>query len=187
MKLLFLDHDGVICLYNDWGKRTENSLDPDECFDPFDKKAVAILNQIIQITGCEIVVSSDWRFRCSLEEMGEMYVKRGILKKPVGYTTLEPPKKPSEFVWDKSSETEQGRAQEILQYVSERDNIESWVAVDDLDMRKHIVKKSRSGTETETRDWGLENFVWAKRPNEGIKQTGVLNKIVCILNGSQKK
>ena len=77
MRCIFLDHDGVICLSNNWGGRTkkwskyrsenpESSSDKrdapvDVRFDDFDEKAVRILNQILEETGAEIVVSSDWK------------------------------------------------------------------------------------------------------------------------------
>jgi hypothetical protein len=178
VKVLFLDHDGVICLYNDWGKRTESGSDLNLCFDRFDVKAVKVLNEIIEKTDCEIVVSSDWRMDCSLESMGELYELRGIAKKPIAYTSLEGLTVPENFPWEFHFAPAQTRTLQILQFLSENPGIDSWVAVDDLDMRKHIVTKSRSGTEIETRKWGLENFVWTKRPNEGLKQVGVKGKIL---------
>jgi len=61
MKVIFLDHDGVICLSNNWGGRTkkwkkyrsENPEGSDEKknapveyrFDDFDKKAIKALNE----------------------------------------------------------------------------------------------------------------------------------------------
>ena len=103
MKILFLDNDGVICLSNNWGGRTKKwakyrSANPESSsiikeapveyrFDDFDKKAVKILNEIIEETGCEIVVSSDWKRWGTLEQMQEMYVTRGI-KPPIGLTPL---------------------------------------------------------------------------------------------------
>ena len=61
MKVLFLDNDGVICLANNWGSRVKKrkkdnvSLmmnDPDVevkyRFDYFDKKAVKVLNQVLE-------------------------------------------------------------------------------------------------------------------------------------------
>jgi hypothetical protein len=84
MKILFLDHDGVICLSNNWGGRSKKwakyrSANPHSSkekkdapvsvrFDDFDKKAIKILNEIIEETGCEIVVSSDWKLHATLEE-----------------------------------------------------------------------------------------------------------------------
>ena len=85
MRILFLDNDGVICLSNNWGSRSKKwskyrSANPDSGkekkdapvfvrFDDFDKKAIKVLNEIIEETGCEIVVSSDWRLHANLEEL----------------------------------------------------------------------------------------------------------------------
>ena len=84
MKILFLDNDGVICLSSNWGSRhkkqkklgTEpifnhkNELPVEYRFDNFDIKAVKVLNKILEQTGAEIVVSSDWRLHGTLEELG---------------------------------------------------------------------------------------------------------------------
>ena len=96
MKVIFLDHDGVICLSNNWGGRTKKwakyrSENPESSpnlkegpvsvrFDDFDQKAIKILNEIIEETGCEIVVSSDWKLHATLEELGEYYELHGISK-----------------------------------------------------------------------------------------------------------
>ena len=64
MKVIFLDHDGVICLYDNWGSRLKKqkewggrklSMGPLEIpleyrFDNFDKKAVEVLNDILEKT-----------------------------------------------------------------------------------------------------------------------------------------
>ena len=87
MKILFLDNDGVICLSSNWGGRSKKwsryrSENPESSrelkdapvtvrFDDFDKKAVSILNEVLQETGAEIVVSSDWKLHGNLEELGE--------------------------------------------------------------------------------------------------------------------
>jgi hypothetical protein len=94
MKVIFLDHDGVICLSNNWGGRTKKwakyrSANPESDkeiknapvsvrFDDFDKKAIKILNEIIEETGCEIVVSSDWKLHATLDELGDYYEIHGI-------------------------------------------------------------------------------------------------------------
>ena len=84
MKVIFLDHDGVICLSNNFGSRHKKQikvrtkltqsvkdLPVDVRFDNFDKKAIKVLNEILEQTDAEIVVSSDWRIWCSVEEMGD--------------------------------------------------------------------------------------------------------------------
>jgi len=179
MKVLFLDHDGVICLPDQWGRRIDGSEDINLCFDKFDIKAIKTLNYIIEKTDCEIVVSSDWRFKCSLEKMKELYSIRGIIKQPIDYTPnyLDIPK---DFLWDSEYEIQQTRFLEIQQYLYLNIEIKKWVAIDDMDLRKNITDKKSEIIKT--RYWGLENFVWTNRFNEGIKQCSVKEKAVNILN-----
>lgn len=180
MKALFLDHDGVICLPNQWGKRIHNSSDYDLYFDKFDQKAIRVLNKIIEKTNCEIIVSSDWRFHCRLESMQELYLKRGIIKKPAAYTSIKGINFPLNFNWDKKFELEQFRYFEIKNFLELNPIISKWVVIDDLDMRKNITNNKKEIIET--RDWGFENFVWTNRFNEGIKQCGVYDKIIYYLS-----
>lgn len=180
--VLFLDCDGVMCLSTEFGGRFNkmkdwNRLYPDKAtnefhimdveyrFDNFDVKAVKILNNIIRETDCEIVVSSDWRFYCSLEEMGNLYEMYGVIKKPIAYTpTLDN----EDFLQInlKKGGIEEERAYEIRKWLS-LNSTDKWVAVDDLDMSPY-----------------LDNFVHTKRINEGIKQSGIKDKIMKYLNES---
>ena len=180
--ILFLDHDGVICLPNNWGsrykkKKTYDKLYPDfegkggiysypinERFDNFDSKAVKVLNEIIEITDCDIVISSDWRKCCTVEEMGHYYTNQGIIKRPIGFTkdlyyTIKVPNKYY------NNSLEYIRIQEINKYLSEN-SIEKWVAVDDLWLGASLI------------EGGLSNFVLTI-DNEGIKQCG--DKIIKFL------
>jgi len=175
MKVLFLDHDGVICLSNNWGGRFKkpgfdsNPETPlDIRMDSFDIKSVKILNEIIDRTGCEIVVSSDWKLQGKLEQMQEMYKTRGI-KEPIDYT-------PNMNEFDNFNygmlkhklEFEHIRVIEINKYIEAHPEITHWVAVDDMDLSK------------------LENFIQTKRPyREGIKQSGIKEKIINFLNGNE--
>jgi hypothetical protein len=135
MKVLFLDHDGVICLSTQWGGRFKkkgfdsNPETPlDIRMDNFDDKAVKVLNSIIEETGCEIVVSSDWKNWGNLEQMKAI------------------------------------RVIEIKKWLEDHPEVTHWVAVDDLDLSK------------------LDNFVMTTKPyNEGIKQSGVKEKILKFL------
>jgi hypothetical protein len=52
------------------------------------------------------------------------------------------------------------------------------VAVDDLNMGKTGLYYSMEFVH----DWGLDNFVLTEKDNEGIKQTGVKEKILKYLN-----
>jgi len=124
MKILFLDHGGVM------------RLDPvcwptgkPELHD-FDKYAVKNINDIISETDCEIVVSSDWKLWADLSEMQSFYIRQGLIKAPIGYT----PDKSSEI---KSPEDlARLRVEEITQWLDNNKDVSTWVAIDDLDLRK---------------------------------------------------
>jgi hypothetical protein len=200
MKVIFLDNDGVICLSSNWGSRHKKqdkwggkklSMDitsiPVECrFDNFDKKAVKVLNQILETTGAEIVVSSDWRLHGTLEELGEYYTSQGIIKKPIGFTEvfhytnwLDEGRVPSDFEWNRTDGREQERHFEIKDWLKSHPEVTHWVAVDDLHMGIHVANSSYGPFD---RDWGLENFVWTPRDWEGIKQSGIKDKIIKYLS-----
>ena len=179
MKILFLDHDGVICLSPQWGGRYKkkgfdsNPETPmDIRMDSFDVKAVKVLNGIIEKTGCEIVVSSDWKRWGTLEQMQEMYIKRGI-KPPIGLTPSikECTIHGNNFIWSKEWDLEQERTIEIKQWLHDHPEVTHWVAVDDLNMGKGESWKN----------WGLDNFVLTPKSYEGIKQCGIKEKILKYL------
>lgn len=191
-KILFLDHDGVICLSTEWGGRFKKqnkvgrklsqsilSLPVDARFDNFNKKAIKVLNEILEETGAEIVISSDWKRSANVEEMGEYYESKGIIKKPIAFT-------PNlgqctwynnqVWVWSPKWDLEQTRTIEIKQYLHDHPEITHWVAVDDLDMGKNQEDWEN------WKDWGLDNFVLTPKSNEGIKQSGLKEKIIKFLN-----
>ena len=191
MKVIFLDHDGVICLSNNWGGRTKKwakyrSANPDSSkekkdapvsfrFDDFDTKSVNALNEILEETGAEIVVSSDWKLHATLEELGEYYELHGISKKPIALTpnlndcTVHG----NLFIWSTRWELEQIRTIEIKQYLHDHPEVTHWVSVDDLNMGK-IGEPWKD-------EWAIDNFVLTPKQNEGIKQSGVKEKILNYL------
>lgn len=187
MKIIFLDHDGVICLSTEWGKRLEkrkkyhreNGYVPDiqmpvhYRFDNFNKKAIGILNEILNETGAEIVVSSDWKNWANIEEMGEYYESQGVIKKPIAFT---PKSIPSNFIaGDPDTDLEETRSWEILEWLKENPEVTHWVAVDDLNMEE------RFGPVSGNYIWGLKNFVLTPKSREGIKQNGIKEKIIGFL------
>ena len=191
MKVLFLDNDSVICLSNNWGGRTKKwanyrSANPDSSkekkdapvsvrFDDFDKKAIKTLNEILEETGAEIVVSSDWKLHATLEELGEYYESQGIIKKPIALTPNIQNCKDydSNFIWSPRWESEQIRTIEIKQYLHDHPEVTHWVSVDDLNMGK-IGEPWKD-------EWAIDNFVLTPKQNEGIKQLGVKEKILNYL------
>ena len=190
-KVIFLDHDGVICLANNWGTRwkkqrnarkkfseDEMSLPVSARFDNFDIKSIKILNEIVKETGAEIVVTSDWRNWATVEEMGDYYDSQKVVKKPIGFTKfLGECEYDNDFHWSREWDLEQTRSIEIKQYLKEHPEITHWVAIDDLNMGKKIISYSMEYN----RDWGLDNFVHTPRKREGIKQCGIKEKILSYL------
>jgi len=195
MKVIFLDNDGVICLSTEWGGRFKkqekagrkmsqsvNSLDVKYRFDNFNKKAIAILNAIIEETGAEIVVSSDWKKHATLEELGDYYEAQGIIKRPIDTTAFcrdlyndggAAHLKDEDINWNQTWMLEQERHVEILEWLTRHPEVTHWVAIDDLNMAKNY--------ENIERTWGLENFVLTPRSLEGIKQSGIKEKVLEFL------
>jgi hypothetical protein len=193
MKTIFLDNDGVICLSSNWGSRHKKqkkwgnkklsmsmeSIPIEYRFDNFDKRAIKILNGILEETGAEIVVSSDWRLYATLDELGEYYLSQGIIKRPIGITNkkLINCDVPNNFIWSRVWDLEQTRSLEIHQYLKDNPQITHWVAVDDLNMGKNGLDSSIEFDH----DWGLSNFVLTSRSDKGIKESGVKEKIIKFL------
>ena len=190
MKVIFLDHDGVICLSSEWGGRhkkqnkwkgrklsmTTLEMPVEYRFDNFNQKAIKTLNEILEETGAEIVVSSDWKRWANLEEMGEYYESKGIIKKPIALTTNLGQcnwYNNMTWIWSPRWDLEMTRVIEIKQFLHDHPEVTHWVAVDDLDMGKNG---------EDWKDWGLDNFVLTPSSNEGIKQMGIKDKILKFLN-----
>jgi hypothetical protein len=120
MKVLFLDHQGVMYLEKfNFSNSKPSPLN-------FDKEAVRVLNHIIKETDCEIVVSSDWKLWVDLPYMQDFYLNQGIIKAPISYT-------PKYEIYDIRYLPRQ-RANEIKGWLK-NNQVEKYVAVDDLDMR----------------------------------------------------
>ena len=162
MKVLFLDHYGVLCLGKPGIVRSETSEPTaDEFFDTgitvfsdFDTHAVSTLNSLLDSVDFEIVISSDWKRHATLDGMCEFYQRQGIKKMPLAYTDWLPG----------ASTYHEQRAGEINSWLTQHPEITHWAAVDDLYM----------GT------W-LTNFVWAKDIHLGLTDLKVKQQILKYL------
>jgi hypothetical protein len=196
MKIIFLDNDGVICLSSNWGSRhkkqkkwggrklsmTSREMPVEYRFDNFDRKAIKILNGILEETGAEIVVSSDWRLHANLEELGEYYTAQGIIKKPIATTDMFKDIFPRE--WSSlrfRSDLELERSMEINHWLENHPEVTHWVAVDDLNMSVDFLSMHFSSKDGSDAKPGLTNFVHTPRSYEGIKQCGTKEKILSFL------
>jgi len=185
MKVIFLDNDGVVCLSSEWGGRSKKKLKYLKEFpgvedlpayikmDNFNDKAVKILNSILEQTGAEIVVSSDWKLYCSLDELKEMFTKYGIIKQPIDTTPNIPLKYDKQYYT--VGELAEYRISEVNKWLEEHPEVTHWVAVDDLPLGE--VYGPISGKFL----GGLKNFVLTPKSSEGIKQSGIKEKILKFL------
>jgi len=157
MKVIFLDHDGVMCLRAQYGSRftKPNKFE----FDEFDAECIQILNEILGIIpDIEIVVSSNWREYASLGIMREMYKEYGIIKQPISYT----PKVSSRVVQPRNYG--ENRVIEIKHWLNQHNLVEPWVAIDDLDLGE------------------LGNGFLRTKEELGIKEEGFKEKIISLLS-----
>ena len=150
---IFLDIDGVLATVKQFNL-THNSKSWIRKYYvyPFDKKCVKVLNEILTITDADIIISSDWRNYYSLEELRDIFIINGVKKLPVGVTPIYP---------TSMSLLEKNRAGEILKYVEEND-LTNWIAIDDLPLSH----------------WLKDRFFMCKNEWEGIKQSGLKQKIL---------
>ena len=173
MKTIFFDNDGVMCLSTEWGGRMKKikkwKLNNPESqgyvndpkipahikMDNFNSKAVKVLNEILELTDAEIVVSSDWKLHCTLEQLQDMFKEYGVIKSPIDVTP--------DNVLKRMSDLEGNRVNEITGWLNNHPEVTHWVAIDDLDLSK------------------LPNFVQTKKMKEGIKQSGIKEQILKFL------
>lgn len=154
MKYIFLDIDGVLATTAQfYSKKRHEEWD---CY-RFDSKCVKVFNDVIEKINPIIILSSDWKHHYNLKTMNNIFEWNGINGKITDYT-------PSLWGVDffKASELEACRASEIQIFVNDH-KINNWIAIDDLDLSPYISE---------------ENFVHTPLANEGIKQSGVKDKIL---------
>jgi hypothetical protein len=146
--VIFLDIDGVISVGWCKSKLTKWGLCP-----PLDKKCCDVLNALYDEIPYEIVISSDWRNQFSINNLREMFAHYNIKAPVIDITPNSGGYTPTNL--------EGGRIEEITLYLERnKDEILAWVAVDDLLM------------------FQLEYFVCCPKWMQGIKQTGIKEKII---------
>jgi hypothetical protein len=70
---------------------------------------------------------------------------------------------------------EQQRCIEVRQYLTDHPEVTRWACIDDLQL-------GETDTQDREQKWGLSNFVHTPRESEGIKQSGVKEKLLQFLN-----
>lgn len=130
----------------------------------FDRKCVAVFNEIIEATNPIIVLSSDWKNEYSLDMLNRIFAVNMI-----NCTISDITPNHWGTLFKSLKELENCRASEILEYVKMH-NVQHFVAVDDLNLSLFLSD---------------ENFVRTPRALEGIKQTNIKEKIINKLNQFQ--
>ena len=159
MKVLLLDHYGVMCRAAPGTMRTPTSLPTSEelrgrlPWEPFDADCVKVLNDILGATAADIVVTSDWKHSKNLRDMGDFYAAQGVIVRPIGCTAS---------LRTAHDTLHQQRAAEIAHWVETYPGIDRWIAVDDLHMQ-------------------LAHFAWAQDPHAAICAQGLAEYIIATL------
>lgn len=161
MKIIFLDIDGVLSLYNNKpNKRVE--IKPGLTI-PYvwDEQPCLIFNEILKETGAEIVLSSDWRKSYRLYEMRLILEGNSINgDRLISYTPID---RKLRYASDPLT-LGLGRSQEINNWLGLH-GTKNWVAIDDLPLM------------------GLEPSRFVKcNPKEGLLENGIKDRIISILN-----
>ena len=156
-KYLFLDIDDVMTT----SKQYFGKYHPKYNGHPFDPKCVKVLNEIIEKTKPIIVISSDWKTHFTQSQLSQIFVENGV---NAVVDDVTPSLWGTEYT--RLDQLDECRAEEILKYQTDHANIiDKWVAVDDLNLKQ----------------WIPDNFVRCTHATEGIKQSGVKDKILNIL------
>lgn len=159
---VFLDIDGVITTVEEYNRSRRKYWDKYDTAKnlivpyPFNKLCVSIFNEILSITGADIVLTSDWRNKWTIEELDIIFKMNGVIKSPIDKT---------ENFYTSMKNLDSDRAREIEEYIA-RKNITEYVIIDDLKLKPFLTDDSRFVKTIE---------------REGLKQCSIKNKILKVL------
>ena len=165
MKTIFLDIDGVLATHKQYMMNRKKFQDKNPIAKelnisyPFDPKCVKIFNEILDETGADIVLSSDWKELFNLKDLDTIFKFNGVNKSPIDVTISE--------LASFGNQT-MNRAFQIGEYVT-RNNVTNYVVIDDLNVGKYMVITNEENKFVLTNDF------------EGLKQLSIKNKIINIL------
>jgi len=156
---LFLDLDGVLSNTRQYYTNRKKWHPMYNCY-KFDEKCVKVLNEILDKFPLTIILSSDWKSRYSLEQLNDIFKWNKV---NCNISDITPDLWGVEYF--SLQELEVCRAVEIRQYIDGH-KIEKFFIIDDLDLLP----------------WFPDNFVRTPKSDEGIKQSGIKDKISNKLN-----
>ena len=79
------------------------------------------------------------------------------------------------------AELELERSMEIGHWLENHPEVTNWVAIDDLNMSIEFLSKNFSHSKDDDKNPGLSNFVLTPKASQGIKQSGIKEKILKFL------
>ena len=152
---IFLDIDGVLATSYQYYTNRKKWHPTYDCY-RFDEKCVKVFNEILGKINPVIILSSDWQHHYSLEVLNDIFKWNGVNCVITDVTGT---------AWgDKFtilSQIEECRAYDIVQYAKKHE-IKKYIAIDDLNLSH----------------WLDDYFIHTPRANEGIKQSGIKEKIL---------
>jgi hypothetical protein len=166
MKIIFLDIDGVLATHKQYMRNRKKFWDKNELAKdlkipyPFDPKCVKVFNEILEETGAQIVLSSDWKYHWDLENLDKIFKFNSVNKSPIDITVKE----------DISmGNLTKNRAYQIGEFI-QRNELTNYVVIDDLNISNYMEITNDQDKFVLTNDF------------EGIKQMSIKEKIIKILN-----
>ena len=166
MKVIFLDIDGVLATDKEFMRNREKFWKKHPTMEelkvpyPWNEDAVKVFNEILDETGAVIVLTSDWRLHWNLDELKGIFTWNGVKKHPIAVTG---------DIFIGTGNLEMTRAGEIEEYIRAWD-IKNYVVIDDLNIGKYMKLT------------GDDDKFFITRSGQGIKQTGLKDKIIKKLN-----
>jgi hypothetical protein len=152
-KVIFLDIDGPLATDECGSLRIEKF---GVKIYLWNEKCCNVLNEILNETGAEIVLSSDWRRHFNLEQLDEIFKMNNIVKSPIAVIDQDK--------YRLSSRIDVDRIYQIDRFLK-NNSIKNWVSVDDLDLKSDLVI----------------NFVHVET-EFGLSANGVKEKLILFLN-----
>jgi hypothetical protein len=156
---IFLDIDGVLATSRQYYTNPKKWNDVYHRY-RFDEKCVKVFNTIIEKINPVIILSSDWKLNYTIEVLNRIFEINGV---NTIITDITPNLWGSKFI--SLAQLQDCRADEILLYVHEH-QIKKYLAIDDLDLSPWI---------------DAQHFIRTPRASEGIKQSGIKEKILSVL------
>jgi hypothetical protein len=165
-KIIFLDIDGVLATDKEFMTNRTNfrkkypEMNELKVPYPWNKGAVEVFNEILDVTDAEIVLSSDWKLHWDIDDLKKIFEWNGVKKRPIAVTNNE---------YTSISNLTMNRAAEIGDYVRDND-LKNYVVIDDLNVGKYMGLT------------GDDDKFFMTISSEGIKKTGLKDRIIKKLN-----